>query len=84
MSNSMPTILRTSMRWGARALTSGALAVGVLATAPTTSDAHAATAHHRTVAHRVGHATRVAVRQKGDPYRYGAAGPGRFDCSGLT
>ena len=84
MSNSMPTLLRASGRWGFRALTSGAIALGVLTAAPMTTDAHAATAHHRTVAHRVGHATRVAVRQKGDPYRYGAAGPGRFDCSGLT
>lgn len=25
-----------------------------------------------------------AARQKGDPYVYGAAGPNRFDCSGLT
>ena len=91
MSNSMPTLLRTSLRWGARALTSGALAVGVLATAPmTTTDAHAATAHHRKAAHhrkverRVGNATRIARHQKGDPYSYGAAGPKRFDCSGLT
>lgn len=27
---------------------------------------------------------KVARNQKGDPYRYGAAGPGSFDCSGLT
>jgi cell wall-associated NlpC family hydrolase len=26
----------------------------------------------------------VAAAQKGDPYQYGAAGPDRFDCSGLT
>ena len=26
----------------------------------------------------------VARAQKGDPYRYGAAGPGAFDCSGYT
>ena len=63
MSKSKPTLLRTSLRWGTRALTSGALAVGVLATAPMTTDAHAATAHHRHVEHKVGHATRVAVRQ---------------------
>ncbi|HET6698950.1 MAG TPA: NlpC/P60 family protein, partial [Nocardioidaceae bacterium] len=25
----------------------------------------------------------VARHQKGDPYRYGAAGPNAFDCSGL-
>ena len=26
----------------------------------------------------------IAAHQKGDPYRYGAAGPNAFDCSGLT
>jgi cell wall-associated NlpC family hydrolase len=26
----------------------------------------------------------VAAAQQGDPYRYGAAGPNAFDCSGLT
>ncbi|RJS45154.1 C40 family peptidase [Nocardioides cavernaquae] len=26
---------------------------------------------------------RIAKNQIGDPYRYGAAGPGAFDCSGL-
>lgn len=31
-----------------------------------------------------GTATDVAARQIGDPYRYGAAGPNAFDCSGLT
>lgn len=35
-------------------------------------------------ANRIGTAARVAARQKGDPYRYGASGPGAFDCSGLT
>lgn len=29
-------------------------------------------------------AVQVASAQKGDPYRYGAAGPNAFDCSGLT
>ena len=29
-------------------------------------------------------AFRVAAAQTGDPYRYGAAGPNAFDCSGLT
>ncbi|MFD1826920.1 MULTISPECIES: C40 family peptidase [Mumia] len=33
---------------------------------------------------RISKASRVAARQKGDPYRYGASGPGAFDCSGLT
>ncbi|AZS88624.1 C40 family peptidase [Streptomyces griseoviridis] len=29
-------------------------------------------------------ALQVAASKKGSPYRYGATGPGRFDCSGLT
>ncbi|RII13915.1 putative endopeptidase p60 precursor [Streptomyces sp. YIM 130001] len=29
-------------------------------------------------------ALKVAASKKGSPYRYGAAGPQRFDCSGLT
>ena len=29
-------------------------------------------------------AMRVALAQRGDPYRYGATGPNAFDCSGLT
>lgn len=33
---------------------------------------------------KIRHGVHVALRQKGDPYRYGAAGPGSFDCSGLT
>lgn len=32
---------------------------------------------------KVQHARQIAVNQLGDPYRYGAAGPHRFDCSGL-
>jgi len=38
-------------------------------------------AQFRSRADRVLH---VARNQKGDPYRYGAAGPGAFDCSGLV
>jgi cell wall-associated NlpC family hydrolase len=75
-----------------RVAASGALAVGLLATAPT-ADAHARSADrpkHHQVSHRertakkIGSALDIARRQKGDPYRYGAAGPGAFDCSGLT
>ncbi|HEU5036948.1 MAG TPA: C40 family peptidase [Nocardioides sp.] len=78
-----------------RVLASGALAVGLLSTAPT-AEVHAATRHHHHQAHhhkhapaapsarRVGSAMSIAVHQKGDPYRYGASGPSAFDCSGLT
>lgn len=33
---------------------------------------------------KIQRAVRVARNQIGDPYRYGAAGPSAFDCSGLT
>jgi len=29
-------------------------------------------------------AVEIALAQRGDPYQWGAQGPGRFDCSGLT
>ena len=31
----------------------------------------------------ISRATQIALQQIGDPYRYGAAGPTAFDCSGL-
>ncbi len=34
--------------------------------------------------HKVRTGVAVARNQVGDPYAYGAAGPNRFDCSGLT
>ena len=45
---------------------------------------HADAATSRTSAEQRLHAMRVALAQRGDPYRYGAAGPNAFDCSGLT
>lgn len=33
---------------------------------------------------RILHARSIALRQIGDPYRYGASGPRSFDCSGLV
>ena len=80
-----------------RALASGALAIGLLSTAPVTLDrADGATSDatdarqtqqrtaRKATLRKVGEAVRIAARQKGDPYAAGAAGPNAFDCSGLT
>jgi cell wall-associated NlpC family hydrolase len=57
-------------------------ALGFVALSGGTTDgegkAHAATITFRQKA------VQIAAYQKGDPYRYGAAGPNAFDCSGLT
>lgn len=87
MSITLPSILHSCRRSATRVVIGLALVLGILAAAPMT-DAHAGT-HHRlshraVVAHKVRHGMRIALHQKGDPYRYGAAGPRRFDCSGLT
>ncbi|GAA5124004.1 C40 family peptidase [Alloalcanivorax gelatiniphagus] len=53
-------------------------------TAPVTSTAEARKpSAKRRVALRVLSARNTAMRQRGDAYAYGAAGPSRFDCSGL-
>lgn len=59
----------------ASALTATVLAGSSLVPAMTT-DAQAASASSK--------ALKVAASKKGAPYKYGAAGPHRFDCSGLT
>ncbi len=54
-------------------------ALALTATVATAAPADAAvTSTQRT------RAIQVAAAQAGDPYRWGAAGPDRFDCSGLT
>jgi len=40
-------------------------------------------AHAITRAKQISNGLTIAKRQLGDPYAYGAAGPDRFDCSGL-
>lgn len=78
-----------------RAAAAGALSLGLLTSAPVLDDsAVAATRHHvqkdgdrkkrAPSAGKVARAMNVAVAQKGDPYAYGASGPGAFDCSGLV
>jgi len=51
--------------------------VGFTATVGLAPDAHAAPSLST-------RAMDVAKKQIGDPYKYGAAGPDRFDCSGLV
>ena len=60
-----------------RVLLAGLLAATLLAFAPPSADA-------MTRAQRQGVALDIVRNQKGDPYRYGAAGPNAFDCSGLV
>lgn len=61
------------------------LFTGLLGGIPTqhTGD-HAEAAATTTTAKQRVRAMKVALAQRGDPYRYGAAGPNAFDCSGLT
>lgn len=64
----------------------GALLLAAEQSGPRSTQGHVVTDELRPVASRatkVRAALRVAKRQVGDPYRYGAAGPHRFDCSGL-
>ncbi|GAA5029946.1 hypothetical protein GCM10023258_26740 [Terrabacter aeriphilus] len=66
--------------WGA----SQAAAAGAEASGPVTIDA--APVAYTTPAQRAArgrYAVNIAAAQQGDPYRYGAAGPSAFDCSGL-
>ncbi|MFB9314182.1 C40 family peptidase [Nocardioides plantarum] len=59
--------------------------LGGVPTAHVGTSAEAATSQrvHTSYALRV-KAMKVALAQRGDPYRSGAAGPSAFDCSGLT
>lgn len=58
---------------------------GLLGGLPTEhSGQHAEAAKTHTGKDQRVRAMKVALAQRGDPYRYGAAGPNAFDCSGLT
>ncbi|MGW4423021.1 C40 family peptidase [Streptosporangium sp. NPDC004631] len=70
----------------AGAATDSAAAVQVGSTAKTHVKRTAKTAMNRAARQRTKarKAVSVAKRQIGDPYRWGATGPGAFDCSGLV
>ncbi|HEU4337525.1 MAG TPA: C40 family peptidase [Nocardioides sp.] len=53
-------------------------------TTTTTTQKSARVSVKRRVANRVLTARDIAMRQRGDAYAYGAAGPNAFDCSGLV
>lgn len=80
----MPVHVTPLTRLRRRALVALAAAPLLLTGAPghATEAASARTGVERV--NRVQSALQVAQNQKGDPYRYGAAGPDRFDCSGLV
>lgn len=69
-----------------RLLTIGSLVVALTATLFTGSIMSPATtsASAMVTSARADHAADWARTRKGSPYRYGAMGPHRFDCSGLT
>lgn len=86
----MPATTRTA-RASALALAGLGLAAPTLAALPATAADQAEVetqVQTRTVAQRVSarviDAKDIAMRQRGDAYAYGAAGPDRFDCSGLV
>ena len=86
----MPATTRTA-RACALALAGLGLAASTLTAPPATADTRTEVrtqVQTRTVAQRVSarviSAKDIAMRQRGDAYAYGAAGPDRFDCSGLV
>ena len=80
----MPATTRTA-RASALALAGLGLAASTLTALPAAATSGDSS---RTVAQRVSarviSAKDIALRQRGDAYAYGAAGPDRFDCSGLV
>lgn len=68
---------------GITASTMSALPANAASTTTTSTQKAAPVSAKRQVANRVLNARDIAMRQRGDAYAYGAAGPERFDCSGL-
>ena len=74
----MPAIVRMPRNWHRAVLPLLALALLLSLFVATAPEAHALTR-----AKQISNGLAVARNQVGDPYAYGAAGPDRFDCSGL-
>jgi len=72
----MSAILRARTHAVATFLVVAAVVASLFALAPSADAA--------TRTQRIRNAVEIAVKQKGDPYHYGSAGPNRFDCSGLV
>src|SRR3954447_1200675 len=73
----------TTLRTSAKVLLFALLTVGGFIALSGGTTEGSARAHASTISFRA-KAVQIAAYQKGDPYRYGAAGPNAFDCSGLT
>ncbi|MBH5333446.1 C40 family peptidase [Streptomyces pactum] len=74
--SAIPSIPTSMSRAGAVAALAAATMTASLLVPGAAAEAEAATPAAK--------ALKVAAAKKGSPYRYGAAGPNRFDCSGLT
>ena len=72
----MPAISRFGSLFVLPLMLVSLVAAGALVSTPTADAAVRKGKIHRAVS--------VALHQIGDPYRYGAAGPNAFDCSGLV
>ncbi|MEU5365139.1 C40 family peptidase [Streptomyces sp. NPDC005925] len=71
--NRVPSLL---VRAGTASALTLSVVIGSLVIPGAGSEAVAASSAHK--------ALRIAASKKGAPYRWGATGPHRFDCSGLT
>lgn len=67
-----------------RARTAAVLPIVLVAALLATLFAFAPSASAMSRSNRIGLGLDITRHQTGDPYQYGAAGPNRFDCSGLV
>ena len=77
----MSTTTRRTPLHALAAVTATVLVAAMLVLVPAASGAQSADALTPQAGNRV---VRIAASKRGAPYQWGAAGPRRFDCSGLT